>query len=421
MSFINEKLHRHTTPRLSFVVVRYKCLFVLHFRAVCRIFRWFFLCSQCRRNAVIFRIGDGRRSRMSFFLLSAAQPAPTDRPMSVAAMLCMLATSAAQIAHSEYPMAVAANKSFFMLPPAAAARPICTGEKRGANLLVFHSYGEGSHALSDALDNTACVGFMRDEQSQAQVDVLRAFFTSPFDTWAEATESAALKSNLTASKDAKYMRAVIETFKEEQVLNQCKCSTRGTLVRMDVLDGHPLKGSGRWTADDLHRAVSDLCPLFKPINGSSPVLPVVLVRMDALRWALSSYGRLADDVAGNPQFSTAPIEAVEYDLELLYQVVGKNVVTWRSKERSGTSAACVRPYTCTKPLTCARGCQRAWSTTCFRATMARPINCRSTTSKLCGTPTPMISPGSSPTQTRSSSCLRRAASRRWARCSQSKV
>lgn len=209
-------------------------------------------------------------------------------------------------------------------------RPICAGGRQGANLLLFHAESEGSHALSDALDNIACVHFIRSESFKSQVDVLRAFFTSPPNTWQQATVSAALAGNLTDHKHLQHLAVVMGEFKEAETRDRCLCTSRGSLVRLDILDGN-FKGDNRWTSEEVQRAVRDLCPLFNPADGSPPVRPVMLVRTDPMRWALSIYGRLVDGMQNNPQFTTGQISAMEYDLKKLQQAMAQNLHAWRIK------------------------------------------------------------------------------------------
>lgn len=223
---------------------------------------------------------------------------------------------------------------FFMLVATAQpgaqllpVRSICAGQKQATNLLVFHTYGEGSHALSDALDNLPCVHFVRDEAFNAQVDVLHTFFTSSFETWTQATVRAAIAGNMTHPIQIRRLADDIDKFKEAHAKHACNCSSRGALVRLDVLDGEFKSGS--WTTAEVERGVGDLCPLFAPTDGSAPVLPVVLVRMDLMRWALSGYGRLTEGMDPNPQFSHHEIDAITYDLKKLHMAANTIVKIWR--------------------------------------------------------------------------------------------
>jgi hypothetical protein len=208
-------------------------------------------------------------------------------------------------------------------------RPVCPGERQATNLLVFHAYGEGSHALSDALDNLGCVHFIRNEVFKAQVDVLHAFFTSPLETWRQATMRAAIAGNMTEQRHLRELAAALDAFMEAETKQGCHCSSRGALVRLDVLDGKPKGGS--WTTAEVRRGIGDLCPLFAPTDGSPPVLPVILVRTDLMRWSLSAYGRLTEAVDNNPQFDNKEIVAMNYDLDLLDSGANKNVMVWRFK------------------------------------------------------------------------------------------
>jgi hypothetical protein len=208
-------------------------------------------------------------------------------------------------------------------------RPVCAGEQQATNLLVFHSFGEGSHALSDALDNLGCIHFMRNEVFKAQFEVLHTFFTSPLGTWRQATIRAAIAGNMTEQKHMRELAAAIDAFREAEIKQGCKCSSRGSLVRLDVLDGKYKLST--WTTAEVHRAVGDLCPLFAPTDGSPPVLPVVLVRADLMRWTLSGYGRMVEGLDNNPQFTNHEISVMEYDLDLLDKGAQRNAGYWRSK------------------------------------------------------------------------------------------
>jgi len=244
---------------------------------------------------------------------------------------------------------------FFLAVPAAALAaehnssrpnplPRCPPEDASRHLLVFHSRGEGSHAFSDSMDNLGCVNFLRGEYLHANPDELQAFFSSSPGEWEKAVAGAIqrlieqpstawdtyARSYGYADAEAYHtsrLRSLRQQLQESARDNErlgCPCTSRGTLVRMDWLDGS-IHSSKSWRRREAEHAVDGLCPLLE-----EGVQPVFLVRADLMRLSLSTYGRFVDGEENNPQFTITKIERKEYDLDILEMAAWASVGRWRT-------------------------------------------------------------------------------------------
>lgn len=165
------------------------------------------------------------------------------------------------------------------------------------HILAIHTRGEGSHAFADALDNMDCVHFLRDERMHWQLDELTLFFQG---------QTPPPRSNGKSDSPS-------------PVDVRCDCISRGTLVRVDRCCGNETAGDMTdFTPDQLKDAVIRMCPLFR--NRSMPVLPVLLVRSDLMRWSLSTYGRFDATMLDNPQFSNVHKHAEEVSTPIYYHI-----------------------------------------------------------------------------------------------------
>jgi hypothetical protein len=166
--------------------------------------------------------------------------------------------------------------ALFLLATADAARPKRSPHPNcGANpvhLLVFHDRGKGSHALADRLDNLGCVHFLRGEHLHLHPAVLAAFFRSPTATWASDVLRAITAHNQTVDwkGGAQGLGVEIRALAAADTRQRCACVSRGTLVRLDMLDGSFKNSCSQWSASQVARAARGLCPLFKPADGCAP-------------------------------------------------------------------------------------------------------------------------------------------------------
>jgi hypothetical protein len=166
--------------------------------------------------------------------------------------------------------------ALFLLATADAARPKRSPHPNcNANpvhLLVFHDRGEGSHALADRLDNLGCVHFLRGEHLHLHPTVLAAFFRSPTATWASDVLRAITAHNQTVDwkGGAQGLGVEIRALAAADTRQRCACASRGTMVRLDTLDGSFKNSCSQWSASQVARAARGLCPLFKPADGCAP-------------------------------------------------------------------------------------------------------------------------------------------------------
>jgi hypothetical protein len=147
--------------------------------------------------------------------------------------------------------------------------PLCGNGASPVHLLVFHDRGEGSHAFADRLDNLGCVHFLRGEHLHLHPAVLHAFFRSRTATWAADVMRAVAASNQTVDwrGGAQGLSAELRSLAAADGEQQCACGSRGSLVRLDTLDGKFKNSCSQWNYNQVAKVARGLCPLFKPTDG----------------------------------------------------------------------------------------------------------------------------------------------------------
>ena len=183
-----------------------------------------------------------------------------------------------------------------------------------------------------------CVNFLRGEFLHSNPIELRAFYDSAPDEWGTALTAAFAMSNLTnltplTNSSLADLHRQLAGFEQDNQKLRCACTSRGALVRLDVLDGRIEDLIQTVDEGKIVRSVRELCVA----TSGNPILrrvrPVVLVRTDLMRWSLSTYGRFMKDEASwpaNPQFGKSNLTSHVYDLSVLSKSAFSAVRIWNN-------------------------------------------------------------------------------------------
>lgn len=175
------------------------------------------------------------------------------------------------------------------------------------SLIIVHDSHEGSHGLIQALNAYPCTRYYKDEAIGSSASTLRRFFASPNHSAGVAAlldvreRDMSIPRNRTLYVDSLLFYDAV--MRKKQAVDNCKCWSRGLLVRVRNMD---------WC-------------------GKIEEDVVILTRLDLLRYAISAYGRFDRRYNDNPQFRGMNDVRHEYDLTVLKRAVDDRLKLWRAQ------------------------------------------------------------------------------------------